>query len=47
LQRPAPLIKSFFPSFVIFSQRSTEAPRRFAKIAAVMPAAPPPTTITS
>lgn len=46
LQRPFPVINSFFPSFSFFSKRVTLCPHFAAAMAAIMPAAPPPTTIT-
>src|SRR5699024_10900671 len=47
LQRPLPVIYSFFPSFSLRSSSTTRAPSRAAKSAAIMPAGPPPTTATS
>ena len=44
LQRPPPLIRIFRPPSVVRSSTSTRAPERAAKIAAIRPAAPAPTT---
>ena len=44
LHRPFPVIYSFRPTLGLRSTRQTWAPRRAAVMAAIMPAAPPPTT---
>ena len=44
LQRPLPVIISFLPTRGFFLIRVTEAPRRAAVPAAIMPAAPAPMT---
>ena len=46
LQRPFPVMNSFFPSFSFFSSSVTRAPASAAACAASMPAAPPPITMT-
>ena len=43
LQRPFPVIYSFFPNFSFFSKRWTSCPPLAACTAAIIPAAPPPT----
>ena len=47
LQRPPPVIRSFFPSDGFFSNNNTRFPRPAAVAAAIIPAGPPPITITS
>ena len=45
LHLPFPVINNFFPSFSFFSYSVTVFPFLAAVIAAIMPAAPPPTTM--
>ena len=47
LHRPLPVMYSFRPTFWLRSMRVTAAPCRAAQMAAIMPAAPPPTTTIS
>lgn len=47
LQRPLPVMRTLRPDFSIFSISSTRRPARAAVPAAIMPAAPAPTTMTS
>ncbi len=47
LHRPLPVMRTLRPDFSIFSSSSTRSPLRAAVPAAIMPAAPAPTTITS
>ena len=44
LQRPFPVILSFFPSRSFGSSKRTEAPSSAAEMAAIIPAGPPPIT---
>ena len=46
LQRPFPVINSFFPSFSFCSKSVTACPLSAAAYAAIIPAGPPPITIT-
>ena len=47
LQRPLPVMRTLRPDFSIFSSSNTRNPLRAAVPAAIIPAAPAPTTITS